>query len=86
MNVSRLGDICTGHNAESISGASTVFVNGIPVNRVFDMWREHEHQDPILLTGSATVFAEGLGIGRVGDSISCGSTVATGSNNVFCGG
>lgn len=89
MNVSRLGDICAGHTSSgspSITGASTVFVNGLPVNKVFDVWREHENKTPVLLTGSSTVFVEGLGVGRVGDSLSCDSTIATGSDNVFCGG
>ena len=89
MNVARLGDTCTGHNgpgSPSVTGSSTVFVNGLPVNKVFDVWREHEHRDPILMTGSSTVFVEGLGVGRVSDTLSCGATVATGSDNVFCGG
>lgn len=89
MNVCRLGDVCTGHHgsgAPSITGASSVFINGFPVNKVYDHWRKHEHTDPVLLTGSTTVFVETLNMGRVGDLLSCGATVATGSDNVFCGG
>jgi len=32
------------------------------------------------------VYVNGLQMGRIGDPVACGSTVAEGSSNVFCGG
>lgn len=92
--VTRLGDPCTGHGGfpprASTSAAGTVFVNGIPVHRVGDAWATHccgsSCHSGSLSVGSATVFAEGQGVGRIGDPVDCGSAVAVGSGNVFCGG
>jgi uncharacterized Zn-binding protein involved in type VI secretion len=39
-----------------------------------------------LASGSSTVYVNGKQIGRVGDPVACGSSVATGSSNVFAGG
>ena len=91
-NVSRQGDICTGHHGwpprGSSGGASTVFVNGIPVHREGDAWPTHcrgsSCHDSSLAKGSSTVFAEGNGIARIGDPVACGSAVANASGNVFC--
>ena len=40
----------------------------------------------VLASGSSTVFANGRQIGRIGDPVDCGSTVASGSGDVFAGG
>jgi uncharacterized Zn-binding protein involved in type VI secretion len=40
----------------------------------------------VLASGSSSVFINGKEAGRVGDPVACGSSVATGSNNVFAGG
>ena len=67
-----------------------VFVNGIAVHRQGDGWNGHgcavclPHGGALSL-GSEEVFVNTLGMGRVGDAISCGSTVAAGSGNVFAG-
>ena len=42
------------------------------------------HQAPIAL-GSPTVFVNGKGGGRIGDAVAGCTSVATGSENVFCG-
>ena len=87
--ITRVGDSCTGHDdcdpRQSTSGSPNVFVNGIAVHRNGDAWSVHCDHDGELVSSSSTVFINGVGCGRIGDSISCGSTVATGSDNVFAG-
>lgn len=90
--VTRLGDLCTGHGcfpSRPSSGASPdVFVNGIAVHRQSDSWASHcceTCHGSALAAGSATVHANGLQLGRIGDPVACGSSVATGSANVFAG-
>ena len=97
--VARLFDSCTGHECfpprSSTSGSDNVYINGIPAHRKGDSWSVHTCTHPkvphgthsgVLKSGSSTVFANGKQLGRVGDSIDCGSSVASGSNNVFAGG
>jgi len=94
--VTRLGDLCTGHGCwppRSSNGSSPdVYANGILVHRVGDGWAAHtcpvipETHASVLAQGSSTVFANGKQLGRIGDSVACGSTVATGSADVFAGG
>lgn len=88
----RLGDTCSGHGCfpprNSTSGSNNVFINGIPAHRVSDSWAPHTcvtTHDSILASGSSTVFVNGLNLGRIGDLVACGSTVASGSDNVFSG-
>lgn len=93
--VTRLGDSCTGHGTwpprPSTGGSGDVFVNGIPAHRQGDGWSVHCNDVPVchagsLASGSGTVFVNGKQLGRVGDPVSCGSSVAAGSGNVFAGG
>lgn len=97
--VARLTDICTGHECfpprASSAGSPNVFVNNLAAHRQSDAWSVHccTHPDQphgchasILASGSSTVFANGLQLGRIGDPVECGSSVATGSGNVFAGG
>ena len=93
--VTRLGDICTGHEdfppRESISGSPNVFVNGKPAHRQGDSWAVHCNSEPVchggnLASGSSSVYVNGKQLGRIGDPVNCGSNVATGSKNVFAGG
>lgn len=90
--IARVSDTCTGHDGfpprESISGSPNVRVNGLPVHRIGDNWETHCNStchDSILGTGSTKMRVNGLFVGRVGDTIECGSSVATGSLNVFVG-
>ena len=88
----RLGDLCTGHDCwpprPSAQGSPDVFVNNIPWHRQTDNWEVHWWPPPwhggVLVTGSPTVYVNGLQGGRIGDPVSCGSFVMTGSSNVFC--
>jgi len=94
--VTRLGDSCSGHGCwpprPSTGASPDVFVNGIAVHRQGDAWAPHtcptipETHDSVLAAGSSTVYVNGKQIGRIGDPVACGSTVATGSANVFAGG
>ena len=93
--VTRLGDLCTGHGCfiprASISASPNVFANDIAVVRVGDTYDLHgckncRPHSGSLASGSSTVFVNGLPVGRMGDSISCGSTVAKGSPDVIIGG
>ena len=97
--VTRLGDICTGHECfpprKSTSGSPNVFVNDIPAHRESDSWAVHTCTHPevphgthasVLASGSSTVYVNGRQLGRIGDPVACGSSVATGSGNVYAGG
>lgn len=94
--VTRLGDMGSGHGCwpprPNTEGSADVFVNGLPVHRQGDAWAAHtcppipETHASVLASGSSTVFANGKQVGRIGDPVACGSSVATGSENVFAGG
>ena len=94
MNVTRLGDLDTGHDAcpptDLISSSENVFVNGKGCGRVGDSYAPHscpdhpQHSGQIS-SGSATVFVNNISVGRIGDAVSCGGNVAEGSENVFAG-
>jgi uncharacterized Zn-binding protein involved in type VI secretion len=91
--VVRLGDICTGHGCwpprANSSASNNVFANSRGAHRVGDSWAAHtcpdipETHGSTQATGSPTVFVNGRAWARIGDSIACGSSNATGSDNVF---
>lgn len=92
--VTRIGDSCTGHGAfpprPSTSGSGNVYANGVAVHRQGDGWASHCNSTPIchsgnLASGSSTVYANGQQLGRIGDPVDCGSSVATGSGDVYAG-
>lgn len=90
----RLGDWCSGHGCfpprQNNEGSPNVFVNSRGWHRKGDNWQRHSCGDNRhggnLAEGSSTVFINGMPAGRLGDPISCGSAVITGSGNVVCGG
>lgn len=92
--ITRLGDVCTGHGCypsrPSTSASPDVYINGIPAHRQGDAWDSHccgpACHGSNLSVGSSTVFVNGLQVGRIGDPVECGSSVSTGSENVFAGG
>jgi len=92
--VSFLGAICSGHGCYpprvNDQASSNVFVNGIPVHRQGDHWVTHccgdSCHDSALAAGSSSVYVNGMQCARIGDPVACGSAVAQGSENVFCGG
>lgn len=90
----RLGDICTGHgdwpSRPSITASPNVYTDSIPVVRLLDAWAVHcdsqgSCHGGVSATGSSTVYANGKARCRIGDSVSCGSTMMTGSSTVFIG-
>lgn len=91
----RLNDPCTGHGCfpsrPNVQASSNVFVNGRGAHRQTDAYASHccpgaGCHGGNLAQGSSTVFVNGLPKGRVGDPVSCGGSVASGSLNVFVGG
>jgi uncharacterized Zn-binding protein involved in type VI secretion len=91
--VARKGDQCLGHPPicpprPNLKGSSNVFVNNRECHRKTDTWAPHcspPHVGAITTTGSMSVFVNNLPIARVTDLISCGTSIGTGSNNVFAG-
>jgi hypothetical protein len=98
LPVVRMGiDMCSGHPAgptyfpprPAIQGSTDVFVDGLPVVRVGDVWAMHTdiisvHSGHGVL-GSFTVFCNGRPVMRISDPLDCGSVCAMGSSTVFCG-
>lgn len=88
----RLGDLCSGHDGypprPNDEASEDVFVNGLGVHRLGDHWPSHcndDCHDGVASSSSLTVFANSKGVCRIGDSISCGSTMAEGSEDTFAG-
>lgn len=74
----------------NVSGSNNILINGYQAHRVTDPWQVHCcgsicHQST-QASGSRTVIYNSLPLARVGDSIACGSSNATGSNNHIAGG
>lgn len=91
----RLNDNNTGHDAcpaTALSSASiNVIINGRGAGRVGDSYAPHgcivhSLHSGTISSGSTTVFINSKQAGRISDSVSCGGSVAKGSNNVFIGG
>lgn len=96
-SVARKGDsVNTGHGCNSTTTtdacSSTVFVNGIGVNRKGDMITMHTipagkycvPHSANINAGSSTVFVDGKSVARQGDSADSGS-ITSGSASVFAG-
>jgi len=90
----RQGDICTGHKCfpprQNISWSTNVFVNNRGWHRQYDSWGPHRcdnrpHKGHTA-EGSSMVFVNSRQAARIGDPVSCGSAIATGSKDVYCGG
>ena len=68
-------------------GSNNVFLNGLPVVRVGDVWQIHCKDSSChgcnQGTGSSTTFVNGRPVARIGDATSCGDQIAVGSSNVF---
>ena len=86
--LSRVGDTNEMKGA-IISGASTVFANGILVGLQGSKITPHApfkglHKNAMVTDGSPTVFVEGLPVARVSSGNSCGHHMIQGSPDVFC--
>ena len=88
--VTRLNDLGSMHQDypvhPAISASTTVFANGVGIVRVGDVYAVHSNgknsHSGNLIQGSPNVFIENKAVGRIGDAISCGGVVLTGSPNV----
>jgi uncharacterized Zn-binding protein involved in type VI secretion len=81
-SVVRVGDYCVEATSHFCIGSSNnISVTGKSMCRQEDSFSEGRR----LTRGSSTVFANNYGVGRVGDLISCGFKVISGSRNVFAG-
>lgn len=84
-------DICSGHDGypprNNTGGSADIMINGYGAHRQDDSWEIHclgiNCHAATLISGSPTVLANGKQIGRIGDPLSCGSTIATGSSDVI---
>lgn len=92
-NVSRLGDVSTGHcygSRPNDQASPNVFADNKAVHRQGDHWVTHccgpPCHDSVLARGSSTVFVNGKQCARIGDPIACGDAIATGGPTVFAGG
>ena len=89
----RLGDLCTGHGCfpsrPNDTASPNFYINSLPSHRQNDHWVTHccgnSCHDGYLVFGSNTFYVNSRQQARVGDFISCGSTVMTGSPNTFVG-
>lgn len=92
----RLGDISTGHPhcyeaRPNIEASNDVMINGVGAHRVGDAWavhgacEEHSPHGGVASSGSGTVLVNGQSLCRIGDGISCGDAMATGSGDVIVG-
>lgn len=80
--VCRIGD--TGdHGGAIATGSPDVFVNGIPVARIGDIYDCLLHGPNPLVTGSPDVFANDRKVVRIGDLASCGAAMITGSPDTY---
>lgn len=92
--VVRLGDIDSGHGCwpprPNVQASINHMANGIGIHRQGDGWATHccgpSCHAGVAAQGSSTVFTNGKQRMRIGDPVSCGSTCAEGSPNVFAGG
>lgn len=87
----RVGDLSTGHGnfppRPVITGSDSVFLNGLPVVRVGDVWAEHCDNSSCHLcnqaVGSSTGFVNGMPLVTQGMATGCGDFVAIGSTDTF---
>lgn len=95
LAATRLGDLCTGHGCwpprpNDEAKVKTVLINNIPPHCEGEHWEIHccvDCHDGYLQKGSSTVVMEKTYYpSRVGDPVTCGSYVMTGSPNVRIGG
>jgi uncharacterized Zn-binding protein involved in type VI secretion len=88
----RQGDSSQSHDTwtsrPNDQGSPNVFVNDKPVHRVGDHWITHcnsknQCHDGVAAPNGRNVYANGKARTAIGDPISCGDTMKTGSSNVF---
>lgn len=91
--IAKDGAICTGHGCwpprQNLTASSNVFANGLGIIRLGDTWQVHCCDKSCHLgavsAGASNVYINGRPAARIGDPISCGSLIASGSSNVWAG-
>jgi uncharacterized Zn-binding protein involved in type VI secretion len=91
--IATVNDACSGHGGFPprlpVSGSFDVLVNGVGVLRVGDLYLPHSDghttHNAVIVSGSQTVFVNGVSLAITGSLLSCGSTIASGSQNSFAG-
>jgi uncharacterized Zn-binding protein involved in type VI secretion len=89
----RLNDPDTSDGVIVGAVASKTVINGVPVALVGSIDSAHSpwgpphppHAAATIISGSSTVICEGKAVARVGDPLSCGHVIASGSPNVIVG-
>ena len=70
-----------------MEASTNVFINGRGAHAVGHGWASHKcgksSHGGVLATGAARVYVNGRRLGHIGAGVSCGSSVASGSENVF---
>lgn len=89
-NVAYSSSICDGAcgfpPAPAQTWSDNVYANSNNVVRQSDLFVDHGHGSPrSVVSGSSTVFVNSKQIARIGDPLSCGANIATGSGNVIAG-
>lgn len=85
FRTSMCGGECGLPPAASAEWSSNVFANNRNVVRQGDRFEEHGDGVRVVASGSPTVFVNGKQIARIGDPISCGAHIASGSSDVISG-
>lgn len=73
------------HGGTLTFGSPNVFINGLAVVRLGDIYICPIHGPNPTVQSSATVKANGLGVYRVGDATFCGASPDPPANNVIVG-
>jgi uncharacterized Zn-binding protein involved in type VI secretion len=86
----RIGDMSAGHcffPRPNTQGSSNVIINGLPAHCIGMSWPIHNcgkfFHPSFTAMGSPNVLVNGLPLARVGDMLSCGDMIASGSPNVL---
>lgn len=93
----RFGDNSAGHPhcypaRPNVEASGDVMINGKGAHRVGDAWAvhgacpDHSPHGGAAAGGSSNVFVNDRNLCRIGDSISCGDTMAEGSSDVIVNG
>lgn len=82
-------DICSGHGScpprPNIEASDDTFVNSRGAHRRGDAYNIHCSHSGVLHRGSGSTYVNSREQGRIADPVSCGSIIATGSNDTFVG-
>lgn len=91
FNSSNCDGACGAPPAPAAAWSSNVFANSRNVVRQGDAFVPHARPNEpphgrVVSSGSSTVYVNGKQCARIGDPLSCGAHIATGSSNVIVGG